>query len=286
MPATRPPKTVAHAAAPKPKAPPPRVQPRAAVLAGVAPDAAPSWASAPAAPFGLSGPAVVQRKAVVGAADDAYEREADAVAERVVSGPAAAPPRITPVTPGALRPATPREMGEEERRRPPATVQRATRGDRTERGDDARSRSSLPAPAAMREMEEDREDASPSPAVQRKEKGEEDGCSCGSCAACAVQRLAKPGAPVVQRATAGDRTAHDDPEPAAAAASHRKAEREDGCSCGSCGLCVQRMAKAAPPVVQRATAGDRTDRDDDEGAAVQRADDSRRRWGDGGAAMR
>jgi len=81
--------------------------------------AAPAWAQASTgAPFGLALP--VQRKPVIGRADDAYEREADAVAARVSTGSAAtAPLPISRVAPAALAP----------------PVQRKSIGDRTEHDD-------------------------------------------------------------------------------------------------------------------------------------------------------
>ncbi|HEX5869916.1 MAG TPA: hypothetical protein VFY65_05865, partial [Longimicrobium sp.] len=161
MSAPRPPKTVTHAAAKKPKAPVPAVahRPPAPVAAGVAaarPEAA--WAAAPAMAFGIAGPGAIQLKPVIGAPDDAYEREADRVADQVTSGPATAPPRITPVTPGAVRRSVQRETREQDDDASSAEqpVQRATRGDPTERGDEERSRSSIPAALVQRATAGDR----------------------------------------------------------------------------------------------------------------------------------
>lgn len=196
MSAPRAPKTLTHAPAAKPKPAPPRASRRSAVPAGVEAEgispwasspalpfgedraAAPAWASCPAAPFGMAGPAAIQLKPVIGAADDPYEREADRVADHVVSGPASARPRITPVTPFALRPA----------------VQRATAGDRSERGAEERSRSSTPAARVHRSGTDE----------QHKDE------------------------PVIQRATAGDRTAHDDPEHPSVAQRKARAGGADG----------------------------------------------------------
>jgi len=90
-----------------------------------------AWAAAPAAAFGMARPQGIQRKPVtIGAPDDAYEREADRVADHVAAGPSSAPPRITPITPGA--------------------VQRATSGDPTHRGDEPRPRQSIPARLVQR----------------------------------------------------------------------------------------------------------------------------------------
>ncbi|HEX8318596.1 eCIS core domain-containing protein [Longimicrobium sp.] len=90
----------------------------------------------------MARPAGIQLKPVIGAADDPYEREADRVADQVAGGPAASPPRITPLTPGALRP-----------------VQRATAGDPTHRGEvKERSRSSIPTALVQRATAGDRTD--------------------------------------------------------------------------------------------------------------------------------
>lgn len=159
MSAPRPNKTVTHATAKKPKAPVPVVahRPPAPVAAGVAsarPEAA--WAGAPAAAFGIAGPVGIQLKPVIGAADDAYEQEADKVAEQVVSGPTAAPPRITPVTPSALRRPVQRAPRDEDADQP---VQRATAGDPTHRGEEeARSRSTIPTALVQRATAGDRTD--------------------------------------------------------------------------------------------------------------------------------
>lgn len=172
MSAPRAPKTLTHAPAPKPKPAPPRASRRSAVPAGVDAEgispwasspavpfgedraAAPAWASCPAAPFGMAGPAAIQLKPVIGAADDPYEREADRVADHVVSGPASARPRITPVTPFALRPA----------------VQRATAGDRSERCAEERSRSSTPVERVHRSgTDEQHKDE---PVIQRATAGD------------------------------------------------------------------------------------------------------------------
>ncbi|WP_420129121.1 eCIS core domain-containing protein [Longimicrobium sp.] len=153
----RPPKTVTHARAKKPKAPVPVVahRPPAPSTAGAAsarPEAA--WAGAPAAAFGIAGPVGIQLKPVIGAPDDAYEREADKVANQVTSGPAVAPPRITPVTPSALRRPVQRAPRDEDADQP---VQRATAGDPTHRGEEeARSRSSIPAALVQRATAGDR----------------------------------------------------------------------------------------------------------------------------------
>ena len=68
----------------------------------------------------------VQRKAVIGAAGDSFEREADAVAQSVTSGGAV--PAISPVDGGVARIAAYEQPRTEEQRRkkvPPAPVQRA-----------------------------------------------------------------------------------------------------------------------------------------------------------------
>jgi hypothetical protein len=126
---------------------------------------------------------LLQRKPVIGAPDDAYEREADHVADQVAGGGPTTPPRITPVTPAALAPTVHREMEEEDAGR--ERVQRATAGDRTAHDDEpapvhAEAKPS-PAPAAL-----------PLPRVAE-----------------APKRKPEPPAPVVQRATLGDYTAHD-----------------------------------------------------------------------------
>lgn|GEM_PF-1685955 len=95
-----------------------RPAPHAPPAAAGAEPAASAWAAGSvSAPFGLALP--VQRKPVIGRADDAYEREADAVADRVASrSTAEAPLAISRVTPAALAP-----------------VQRMSVGDRTEHDD-------------------------------------------------------------------------------------------------------------------------------------------------------
>lgn len=163
MSAPRPPKTVTHAPARKPKAPVPVVahRPPAPAAAGVAAAARPAWAAAPAMAFGITGPGGIQLKPVIGAPDDAYEREADRVADQVTSGPAAAPPRITPVTPISLRrpvQRATRDEDEESASSADSPVQRATRGDPSERGEEERSRSSIPAEVVQRATAGDRTD--------------------------------------------------------------------------------------------------------------------------------
>ncbi|HEY0022133.1 MAG TPA: DUF4157 domain-containing protein [Longimicrobium sp.] len=211
----------------------------------------------------MARPAGIQLKPVIGAADDPYEREADRVADHVVSGPASAPPRITPVTPFALRPAAQRDTGRERRRSALAgAVQRATAGDRSERGAEERSRSSTPAARVHQSGTDDRrkdetvvqratagdrtahDDPDHASVAAEKPIASERGCGCGTCASCSVQRLAKPGASaLIQRATAGDRTEHDDADRAPTV--QRKADDEErGCGCGSCASCsVQRATR-------------------------------------------
>jgi hypothetical protein len=182
---TRPPKSVTHAPAQKPRPAPPKPRPR--VPAGVVAGGERGWASAPAPPFGIAGPALFQRKLAIGAPDDAYEREADQVADQVAGGGPTAPPRITPVTPTALAPAVRREMEEDEGR-----VQRATAGDRTAHDDEpspVHAEAPPPAPVAP---------PPPPPPIPH--------------AATDEMRKADAPAPIVQRATAGDVTAHDHEE--------------------------------------------------------------------------
>lgn len=182
MSGTRPPKSVTHAPAQKPKPAPPKPRPRAP--AGVAAGTESGWASAPAPPFGIAGPMLLQRKPVIGAPDDAYEREADRVADQVAGGGPTAPPRITPVTPAALASTVHREMEEEDE----GCVQRATAGDRTAHDDE-------PAPVHAEAKASPPPAAIPVPRVAAEPK-----------------RKPKPPAPVVQRATLGDYTAHDHDE--------------------------------------------------------------------------
>ncbi|MGB6744722.1 MAG: hypothetical protein WBE38_13845, partial [Terracidiphilus sp.] len=61
---------------------------------------APAWLAAPApAPFALSG---VQRKVAIGESNDAYERQADQVADRVVGGGRVPAGSISPIAPASL----------------------------------------------------------------------------------------------------------------------------------------------------------------------------------------
>ncbi len=89
---------------------------------------------------------IAQLKLVVGRAGDRYEREADAVASRVTSGPAGAQPIISRVTPGSLAPlqAEAAEDRDEER----GEVQRA---DRTGRDPTPSSSGPRDAETAIRE---------------------------------------------------------------------------------------------------------------------------------------
>ncbi|HEU0301108.1 MAG TPA: hypothetical protein VFR37_16710, partial [Longimicrobium sp.] len=133
-------------------APAARHAPPAPVAAAAGP-AAPAWAAATvSAPFALSLP--VQRKPVIGRADDAYEREADAVAERVAAhGSVAAPLPISRVTTAALAP----------------PVQRKSVGDRTAHDDPVRPDAGGPG-VVQRQPSDDagRDEDQPTGAVQTK----------------------------------------------------------------------------------------------------------------------
>ena len=73
----------------------------------------PSWLSGHAgAPVAFAG--TVQRKVVIGAANDRYEREADSVADQVAGGQAVSPQSISRVSPGQLNPVAQRQSEEPE----------------------------------------------------------------------------------------------------------------------------------------------------------------------------
>ena len=73
----------------------------------VAAPPAPAWLGAPAAaPFALGG---VQRKVAIGESNDAYERQADQVAGRVVGGGRVPPGSISPIAPASLGASAQRE---------------------------------------------------------------------------------------------------------------------------------------------------------------------------------
>src|SRR4051794_4726830 len=202
----RPPKSVTHAPAQTTRPAPPRPRPR--ITAGVSVGSESGWASAPAPPFGIAGPALFQRKPVIGPPDDPYEREADRVADQVAGGGPTAPPRITPVTPTALAPTVRREMEEDEGRE---RVQRATAGDRTAHDDEPPSVHAEVSPTPVAPPP-------PPPPVPH--------------AATDEMRKADAPAPVVQRATAGDVTAHDhderDPRYRSSLPVQRAAKEEEG----------------------------------------------------------
>jgi hypothetical protein len=206
-------------ASPAPHAPAPQT------TAPAAEPAAPAWAAASvAAPFSLGLP--VQRKPVIGRADDAYEREADAVADRVAArSTVAAPLNISRVTAAALAPPVQRKSpgdrtDHDDEKRPdgggPGVVQR-----QAEPGDDEK-RDDAPAPVltkpvdgvVQRAEDEDKPDEAPAPVqtkpvdgvVQRASEDEkrEDG-------AAPVQTKALDG--VVQRASEDEKKPDDEPAP-------------------------------------------------------------------------
>jgi hypothetical protein len=127
-----------------------RAAPHAPPATAGAEPAASAWAvGSVSAPFGLALP--VQRKPVIGRAGDAYEREADAVADRVVSrGTAEAPLAISRVTPAALAP----------------PVQRMSPGDRTEHDDPPRPGTGDP--GIIQRAEEEPKPGDDTAAVQTK----------------------------------------------------------------------------------------------------------------------
>jgi hypothetical protein len=76
---------------------------------------APAWLAAPsAAPFSLGG---AQRKVAIGESNDAYERQADQVAGRVVSGARVPPGSISPIAPASLGAAAQRESKPAEKKK-------------------------------------------------------------------------------------------------------------------------------------------------------------------------
>lgn len=227
-----------------------------------APDAAaPAWAQASvAAPFALGVP--VQRKPVIGRADDAYEREADAVADRVAArNVVSAPLPISRVSAAALAP----------------PVQPKSIGDRTEHDDPPQPNAGGPGiiqrtPTVVQRAEDEKPDEA-SGAVQTKpaasavaQRAEDDERSDADSGA--VQTKPESAA-VVQRAEDDEKpedSAAVQTKPAAAASVQRA---EDDAKPDEDTGAVQTKA-AASTVVQREEDDDETP-DKDSGAAKQGA---------------
>ncbi|WP_420129123.1 eCIS core domain-containing protein [Longimicrobium sp.] len=197
-----------------------------------APDtASPAWAQASvAAPFALGVP--VQRKPVIGRADDAYEREADAVADRVATrNVVSAPLPISRVSASALAPA----------------IQPKSIGDRTEHDDPTQPDAGGPGiiqrtPAVVQRAEDDEKPDEKAAAVQTK-----------------------PSASAIIQRTADDEKPDDDSgaiqtKPAASAVIQRAEDEKPDEDSGA----VQ-MKSVASAVVQRAE----DEKPDEDSGAVQ-----------------
>ena len=192
------------------------------------PAAAPAWASSdPAAPFPLAVP--VQRKPIIGRADDRYEREADAVADRVAA-------RDTVSTPIALSRVTAAALA------PP--VQRKSAGDRTDHDDEERPGAAGPG-VVQRAPAEARTDGEEAP--EPEERPDSEG---------AVQRAPAEGERLEEEGVA-------DGTPVGEGMVQRQADAEDRTDEAGEGA-VQRKSES-----DSAGAGEKEAEDDDSGGAAQ-----------------
>jgi hypothetical protein len=197
--------------------------------------AAPAWMAAPAAaPFSLGG---VQRKVAIGESNDAYERQADQVAGRVVSGGNVPPGSISPIAPASLGPSAQREAKPAEKKKDEKTaappIQREVKPEDTKK-DIKAAGAELQRQAKPDETKKDEKPAAPPP-VQKQAKPEKKKDDKAAAAA-PVQKQAKPeekkkeekpaAAPPVQKQSKPEEKKIDD-KAAAAATVQKQAKPEE-----------------------------------------------------------
>jgi Domain of unknown function (DUF4157) len=211
--------------------------------APAAPVAATAWLAAPApAPFSLGG---VQRKVAIGESNDAYERQADQVANRVVSGGRVPPGSISPIAPASVGASAQREAKPEEKKKDDkpaapavqrevkpedkkkdiksagAELQRQAKPDEKRKDDKPPTPSPVQKQAKPEEKQKEDQPAKPAP-VQKQAKPEEKKKDDKSTAPTTVQKQSKPEekkkdnqpAPVQKQAKPDDKQKDDKPSPA------------------------------------------------------------------------
>ena len=220
---------------------------------------APAWLGAPAAtPFSLGG---VQRKVAIGESNDAYERQADQVASRVVGGGRVPPGSISPIAPASLGASPQRESKPEEKKleekkkgeKPTAPpVQRAVKTEDTKKDIKAAGaelqRQGKPDEKKPDDKKKDEKSAAAAP-IQKQAKPEE------------KKKDEKPGAAPVQKQSKPEEKKKDE-KAAAPTPVQRQAKPEDEKKDEKAAAApVQKQAKpeekkkderpAAPPPVQK-----------------------------------